>query len=104
MDRLGGNFDGLNRVLGPPSVEASGQCRGRESQIVQLLRHTDAGGVAGSTAVGDVLLVGQTIFDRISSPVTDLIRQHSHRTRNRGPVMAVAGTGPHIHHYRRALT
>ena len=62
MDRLGGNFDGLNRVQGLPFSEASGQSRGCETQLLQLLRRTDAGGVAGSTAVGDVLLIGQTVL------------------------------------------
>ena len=62
MDRLGGNFDGLNRVQGLPFGEAPGQSRGCETQLPQLLRRTDAGGVAGSTAVGDVLLIGQTVL------------------------------------------
>lgn len=75
MVRLGGDFDGLNRVPGLPRVESPGQSRCRESQLPQLVRHTDAGGVAGSTAVGDVLLIGQTILSRRGGPLPDLVGQ-----------------------------
>ncbi len=77
MARLGGEFDGLNRVQGLPSGEAPGQSRGCESQLPQLLRHTDAGGVAGSTAVSDVLLIDQALLSHRGGPVADLVGQYA---------------------------
>ncbi len=98
---LGGNFYGLNRVAGLPRVESSGQRRGRESQLPQLLRHTDAGGIAGSTAIGNVFLVSQTVLDNRGGPIADLVGQHPQRAGNPGPVMVVAGPSPHIDHHGR---
>jgi len=53
----GGNHSRFNRVMGLPCVETAGQSRVCEAKFPQLLHHTDAGGVAWSTAIGDVLLI-----------------------------------------------
>lgn len=76
MGRLTGNLDGLNRVQGLPSVEPSSQSRGRKAQIPQLPRHTDAGSVVGSTTVGDILLIGQTLRRNGGGPVAGSVGQY----------------------------
>ena len=71
MVRLGGDFDGLNRVPGLPRVESPGQSRCRESQLPQLVRHTDAGGLVLSMTVGD----DHPVFGLIGGPLGCMVRQ-----------------------------
>ena len=101
MEWLGGCLDGLNGVEGSPSVETPSQSGGCEAKFPELLRHTDASGIAGSTAVGDVLLIGQTILSHVGGPVAQLVGQHPQRTGDLGPIMDIASPSPHIHHQRR---
>ena len=90
---LSGDFDGLYRIERPPSLDPSRQCGGIDTVFPELLRHTDAGCIGGSTTVGDHLPARRTVTGPFNGPV----RQHTYGTGDPGPVVVVAGPGPHIH-------
>jgi hypothetical protein len=67
----------LNRIFAPPGIIAATQCAGVEAHFLKRTRHTGAGSLVGSGAVGNkraLLGCGVLMFFR---PLANLVWQHT---------------------------
>ena len=88
----------LQRVVFPPRFDTICEHGGYESAAPQLLRHTDASRIVGSTTVGDQLLTRWVVY----CPLDNRIWQNSDRPWDSGTVVVVTRPRPHIQDKRWA--
>ena len=91
--RLDRSFHWLQGMAFPPAINTAGQDGRVDTVLPELLRHTDASCIAGSTAVGDHIPSWRVLIHILDHAVW----QHSYRAGYSGLIVIITGPGAYIY-------